>query len=89
LAISTHEAPRDRGPQQAALPPRAKPLISVKLTWTTANMSGRRALDVSTWLHSLGMQQYERTFRDNAIDASILPELTVDDLTRPSRNQTG
>jgi len=37
-------------------------------------------VDIPTWLHSLGMQQYERTFRDNAIDAAILPELTADDL---------
>jgi len=26
------------------------------------------------------MQQYEEAFRDNAIDAAVLPELTADDL---------
>jgi len=37
-------------------------------------------VDVAAWLHSLGMQQYERAFRDNAIDTAVLPELTADDL---------
>jgi class 3 adenylate cyclase/predicted ATPase len=37
-------------------------------------------VDIAAWLHSLGMQQYEEAFRDNAIDAAVLPELTADDL---------
>ena len=37
-------------------------------------------MDIGTWLRGLGLQQYEQAFRDNAIDAAILPELTVDDL---------
>jgi class 3 adenylate cyclase/predicted ATPase len=37
-------------------------------------------VDIATWLHSLGMQQYEAAFRDNAIDAAVLPELTAEDL---------
>jgi class 3 adenylate cyclase len=37
-------------------------------------------VDIAAWLHSLGMQQYEGAFRDNAIDAAVLPELTADDL---------
>jgi class 3 adenylate cyclase/predicted ATPase len=37
-------------------------------------------VDIAAWLHGLGMQQYEAAFRENAIDAAILPELTVDDL---------
>ena len=37
-------------------------------------------MDIAAWLHSLGMQQYEAAFRDNAIDAAVLPELTADDL---------
>jgi class 3 adenylate cyclase len=36
--------------------------------------------DIAAWLHSLGMQQYEQAFRDNAIDGAVLPELTADDL---------
>jgi len=37
-------------------------------------------VDIAAWLHSLGMQQYEAAFRDNAIDAAVLPELSADDL---------
>jgi class 3 adenylate cyclase/predicted ATPase len=37
-------------------------------------------VDIGTWLHGLGLQQYEQAFRDNAIDAAVLPELTTDDL---------
>ena len=37
-------------------------------------------MDIAAWLHSLGMQQYDQAFRDNAIDAAILPELTANDL---------
>jgi len=37
-------------------------------------------VDIAAWLHGLGMQQYEAAFRDNAIDAAVLPELTTDDL---------
>jgi class 3 adenylate cyclase/DNA polymerase III delta prime subunit len=37
-------------------------------------------VDIATWLHGLGLQQYEQAFRDNAIDAAVLPELTAEDL---------
>src|ERR1700756_1953817 len=33
-------------------------------------------MDVGTWLASLGLDQYEPLFREHAIDADILPELT-------------
>jgi hypothetical protein len=32
------------------------------------------------WLRSLGLEQYEAAFRDNAIDDSVLPSLTAEDL---------
>jgi class 3 adenylate cyclase/predicted ATPase len=38
-------------------------------------------VDITAWLHGLGLQQYDQAFRDNAIDATVLPELTADDLT--------
>jgi SAM domain (Sterile alpha motif) len=41
---------------------------------------GEASVDIAAWLHSLGMQQYEEAFCDNAIDAAVLPELTADDL---------
>ena len=37
-------------------------------------------MDIAGWLHGLGLQQYERVFRDNAIDDDVLPVLTADDL---------
>jgi class 3 adenylate cyclase/predicted ATPase len=37
-------------------------------------------VDIAAWLHGLGLQQYEQAFRDNAIDAAVLPELTAEDL---------
>jgi class 3 adenylate cyclase len=46
-------------------------------------------VDITAWLHSLGMQQYEAAFRENAIDAAILPELTADDLKDLGVNLVG
>ena len=37
-------------------------------------------MDVSGWLRSLGLDQYEANFRDNSIGADVLPHLTADDL---------
>ena len=37
-------------------------------------------MDVGVWLRSLGLGQYEATFRDNEIDGAVLPKLTVEDL---------
>jgi len=37
-------------------------------------------VDIANWLRGLGLQQYEQAFRDNAIDASVLSELTAEDL---------
>ena len=37
-------------------------------------------MDVGSWLRSLGLGQYEANFRDNKIDADLLPRLTDDDL---------
>src|SRR5271165_211446 len=38
------------------------------------------AMDVGGWLRGLGLGQYEANFRDNKIDADVLPQLTADDL---------
>jgi class 3 adenylate cyclase len=38
-------------------------------------------VDVGAWLRGLGLGRYERAFRDNDIDAAVLPELTSDDLS--------
>ena len=39
-------------------------------------------MDVGDWLRSLGLGQYEAAFRDNEIDAEVLPELTDADLEK-------
>ena len=33
-------------------------------------------MDVEAWLAGVGLAQYAQTFRDNAIDAEVLPDLT-------------
>jgi class 3 adenylate cyclase len=37
-------------------------------------------MDVGAWLRNLGLGQYEAAFRDNSVDARVLPRLTGDDL---------
>ena len=37
-------------------------------------------MDVAAWLRGLGLEQYEPAFRDNRIDAEVLPKLTAEDL---------
>jgi hypothetical protein len=37
-------------------------------------------VDVGAWLSGLGLGQYEQVFRDNDIDADLLPALTMNDL---------
>ncbi len=37
-------------------------------------------MDLGGWLRSLGLDQYEGAFRDNAIDSAVLPNLTAEDL---------
>jgi hypothetical protein len=37
-------------------------------------------MNVSDWLRGLGLERYEQAFRDKAIDADLLPNLTADDL---------
>jgi hypothetical protein len=38
-------------------------------------------MDVGGWLRSLDLGQYETVFRENAIDASVLHDLTEDQNT--------
>src|SRR4029077_2510516 len=38
------------------------------------------AMDVGEGLRGLGLGEYEEKFRDNKIDATVLPQLTTDDL---------
>jgi class 3 adenylate cyclase/predicted ATPase len=38
-------------------------------------------LDIAAWLGGLGLAQYEPMFRENDVDAQVLPRLTAEDLT--------
>ena len=37
-------------------------------------------MDIAAWLRGLGLEEYEPAFRDNRVDAEILPKLTGEDL---------
>jgi class 3 adenylate cyclase/predicted ATPase len=37
-------------------------------------------IDIGAWLQDLGLGEYEATFRENAINAKVLPNLTAEDL---------
>ena len=37
-------------------------------------------MEIAAWLRGLGLEQYVQSFRENDIDAKVLPELTADDL---------
>jgi class 3 adenylate cyclase len=39
-------------------------------------------MDVASWLRNLGLEQYEAVFRENAIDVSVLPDVTDQDLEK-------
>ena len=39
-------------------------------------------MDIGRWLRGLGLQQYEPSFHENAIDAETLPDLTEADLEK-------
>ena len=37
-------------------------------------------MDIGGWLRSLGLEEYETAFRENKVDAAVLPKLTAEDL---------
>ncbi len=39
-----------------------------------------RQVDVTAWLRDLGLEEYDRAFRENAIDADVVRSLTAGDL---------
>ena len=45
-----------------------------------AERSWGATMDLGGWLRSLGLGQYEAAFRENAIDDTVLPNLTAEDL---------
>ena len=39
-------------------------------------------MDLGEWLRGLGLGQYETSFRENGVDAEVLPDLTDADLEK-------
>jgi SAM (Sterile alpha motif) domain-containing protein len=37
-------------------------------------------MNIGDWLRSLGLERYEKAFRENDIDVEVLPSLTAEDL---------
>ena len=48
----------------------------------TPELAENATMDVGDWLRSLGLGQYETAFRDNRVDAEVLPDLTDADLEK-------
>ena len=51
-------------------------------------------MNVGAWLQGPGRERYEAAFRDNDVEAEVLPELTADDLggengVMPPHDRTG
>src|SRR5215470_14695636 len=46
-------------------------------------------MDVGEWLRKLGLERYEPAFRENEIDARVLPSLTAEDLKDLGVNLVG
>ena len=46
-------------------------------------------MNVAAWLSGLGLEQYERAFRDHDVDVEVLPELTAEDLVGLGVNSLG
>ena len=39
-------------------------------------------MEIADWLRGLSVERYAETFRDNAIDVAVLPELSESDLEK-------
>ena len=39
-------------------------------------------MEIADWLHGLSLERYAETFCDNAIDVTVLPELSDSDLEK-------
>jgi class 3 adenylate cyclase len=46
-------------------------------------------MDIGVWLRGLGLERYEAAFRDNEIDETVLPSLTLEDLKDLGVNLAG
>src|ERR1700735_199856 len=57
-------------------------MVGSRGRWSAASVTEpeETAVDVASWLRDLGLERYEATFRENDVDAELLPTLTADDL---------
>src|ERR1700733_10123022 len=66
-------------------------VLTRRICWTRRRFSpnwdseassevGGTAVDVASWLRSLGLERYQAIFRENDVDAELLPKLTADSL---------
>jgi hypothetical protein len=51
----------------------ACPTIRGTISPRGSDRGGEENVDIAAWLHGLGLQQYEQAFRDNDVDAEVLP----------------
>jgi hypothetical protein len=54
--------------------------VSHRRSWSRSSWDA--CTDVGDWLRSVGLSQYEATFRDHGIDVEVLPELTEVDFEK-------
>jgi hypothetical protein len=52
----------------------------VNISGSVSDPHREAALDIAAWLRGLGLARYELMFRENDIDAQVLPRLTTEDL---------
>jgi hypothetical protein len=55
-------------------------MVSLRREAVLERLSGEGEVDIAAWLRGLGLERYEPVFRDNEIDAAVLPELTDEHL---------
>src|SRR4029077_15642054 len=67
---STAGSPRASTPPTSRMPQNSSP------SWREAEL----VMDIAEWLRGLGLEQYEKAFRENAIDVEVLRDLTADDI---------
>jgi class 3 adenylate cyclase len=73
--LPAHDPERMKGQSKPCWTP-------IPISTIIVSRTGCRTMDVGSWLRSLGLGQYEAAFRDNAVDAEVLFELSDSDLAQ-------
>ena len=69
-----------RGPPSFATPAPFARSYARRMLHAGDKQASGGTMEVALWLHSLGLQQYEDTFRRNAIGVDVVPDLTDEHL---------